>query len=347
MEQWTGYIRVGEHRIAYATVGHGPPLVMPPWWISHIAADWENAAFRDWIEWLAANRQVIRLDRLGTGLSDPERPPETLSLDFEVEVLTALIAELELEQPALLGVSCGGCVAARYAVEHPGEVERLVIYGGYADGRGLGPPDAMRGLSDLVRTHWGLGSRLLSDIFGSPERDREAFGRYQRRAASADVAADLLELIFAFDVREEVSRLSLPAVVVHRTGDRTIPQAQGRDLAALIPAARFERVEGDAHLPWYGDGPSVLGAFARFLGVEPPQAAESPGADEAGALASLSAREREVLTLVAEGMSDAEIADRLVLSPHTVHRHVANIRSKLGLSSRAAAAALAARGGLG
>jgi DNA-binding NarL/FixJ family response regulator len=53
-----------------------------------------------------------------------------------------------------------------------------------------------------------------------------------------------------------------------------------------------------------------------------------------------------VLRLVAEGLSDAEIAGRLIVSPHTVHRHVANIRTKLGQSSRAAAAAYAARRGL-
>jgi LuxR family maltose regulon positive regulatory protein len=60
----------------------------------------------------------------------------------------------------------------------------------------------------------------------------------------------------------------------------------------------------------------------------------------------LSAREREVLTLVAEGLADDEIAERLVLSPHTVHRHVANIRMKLDEPTRAAAVAHASRLGL-
>jgi DNA-binding CsgD family transcriptional regulator len=60
----------------------------------------------------------------------------------------------------------------------------------------------------------------------------------------------------------------------------------------------------------------------------------------------LSHREREVLQLVAEGLSDREIADRLILSQHTVHRHVANIRAKLRQPSRAAAAAKAARDGI-
>ena len=60
----------------------------------------------------------------------------------------------------------------------------------------------------------------------------------------------------------------------------------------------------------------------------------------------LSRRELQVLRLVAEGLSDPEIAERLVLSPHTVHRHVANIRSKLRQPSRAAAAAKAVRDGI-
>jgi DNA-binding NarL/FixJ family response regulator len=82
-----------------------------------------------------------------------------------------------------------------------------------------------------------------------------------------------------------------------------------------------------------------------FAGVERPEVKIAPPAD-AAADTDLSARELEVLRLVAEGLSDAEIAERLVLSPHTVHRHVANIRTKLGLASRAAAAAHAARLGL-
>ena len=62
--------------------------------------------------------------------------------------------------------------------------------------------------------------------------------------------------------------------------------------------------------------------------------------------AVLSARELEVLRLVAEGLSNKEIAARLTLSEHTIHRHVANILVKLRLSSRAAAAAYAAKHGL-
>jgi DNA-binding NarL/FixJ family response regulator len=66
-------------------------------------------------------------------------------------------------------------------------------------------------------------------------------------------------------------------------------------------------------------------------------------AGETSALSGLSRREVEVLRLVAQGLSNQEIAERLILSKHTVHRHVSSILAKLDLSSRSAAAAYAAR----
>jgi DNA-binding CsgD family transcriptional regulator len=106
-------------------------------------------------------------------------------------------------------------------------------------------------------------------------------------------------------------------------------------------------LDGVDHFPWRGDAASVVGAVSRFFGkpgVAVDRDTERPAlpAD----LASLSDRELEVLRLVAAGLGDDDIADGLVLSPHTVHRHVANIRTKLGVASRSAAAAAAARAGL-
>jgi len=69
-------------------------------------------------------------------------------------------------------------------------------------------------------------------------------------------------------------------------------------------------------------------------------------ARSAEAVTVLTPRELDVLKLVAQGLSNPDIAQRLVLSEHTVHRHLANILRKLSLSSRAAAAAWAVRTGL-
>ena len=163
-------------------------------------------------------------------------------------------------------------------------------------------------------------------------------------AADAEVAASLLELIYETDVREDLPRVRAPALVVHREHDRAMRLRGAREVAALLPRAELVTLPGDAHLPWHGDGDAVLRAVAPFLGIQaPPAPASEPDAD---ALDELSEREREVLGLVAQGLSDAQIAERLVISPHTVHRHVANILAKLRLPTRAAAAARAARAGL-
>lgn len=92
---------------------------------------------------------------------------------------------------------------------------------------------------------------------------------------------------------------------------------------------------------------AALGMF-RELGAthEAARAEMLLGARRDGPFRELSARELEVLALIAEGLTNGQIADRLVLSEHTVHRHVTNLLRKLGLPSRAAAATLAGRHGL-
>ena len=123
-----------------------------------------------------------------------------------------------------------------------------------------------------------------------------------------------------------------------------MPVALGRAVAALVPGAQFELLEGRWHPPWLGDTGAVLRAVGAFLGFAPPPPAREAASDAPAR--NLTARERDVLKLVAEGLNDASIAKRLVLSAHTVHRHVANIRTRLGQPSRAAAAAHATRLGL-
>jgi pimeloyl-ACP methyl ester carboxylesterase/DNA-binding CsgD family transcriptional regulator len=336
----------GARRIAFAVVGSGPAIVLPAWWVSHLAEDWHFEPLRRFVEGLAAERMVVRYDRVGTGMSDRDRPTQTFIPDFEAATLGAVLDELRLERVTLLGISCGGCTAVSFAARYPERVDRLALYGSYANGQALGPPEARSGMVDLVRTHWGLGSRLLADMFGpswSPQ-ERAAFTAYQRACATTQVAADLLELIYETDVRDDLPRVQTPALVVHREHDRAMRLRGSRELATLLPRAELVTLPGDAHLPWHGDGDAVLRAMAAFLGIGAPA---SPASEpDAGSLDELSPREREVLALVAKGLSDAQIAERLVISPHTVHRHMANILAKLRLPTRAAAAAQAARAGL-
>jgi pimeloyl-ACP methyl ester carboxylesterase len=325
----------GDGRIAYATVGTGPPLLLPALWIGHLELEWGFAEFRAFVEALARDRTVIRYDRLGTGLSD--RGDHEPTVEAEVRTIEAIADALGLPDLALLGISWGACPAVAFAARHPERVRALAVVGGYARGEAIAPAPLRAAMLDTVRAHWGAGSRMLADVWlpGADSGMRDRFARLQRAAATPEVAAAMLAAVYRTDVRAPARQVRAPALVLHRRDDRAMPFAQGRELAACLPDARLVALDGDLHPPWLGDSEAVVSAVREFLA--PRRAPEG---------SPLSAREAEVLHLVAEGLSDAEIAGRLVVSPHTVHRHVANIRTKLGQPSRAAAAAYAARRGL-
>jgi len=352
-EQSIRFVQVDGRLVAWAAVGEGPPLVIGGWWMSHLELNWRDPGFRGFVQALGRHRTVVRYDSPGIGLSDREGPPPA-SVDAQVEVLAAVIGAHGAEPVDLWAASSGGPVATAYAAANPGGVGRLVNYGSYARGAEIADADARASIIAVIRQHWGLGSRVLADVFlptGSAE-ERQAFVEFQRESASAELAAATLEAVYAYDIADRLDRVTVPVQVLHRRDDRAIPFRLGQDLAARIPGASFHPLEGADHFPWRGRSREVLRAALRGIGVPEeeielePEAALAEGNPEAIAEAGLSERELEVLKLIALGLSDREIADRLVLSPHTVHRHVANIRTKLRLPSRAAAAAQAARFGL-
>ena len=338
------FLPQGSRRVAFEVRGVGPPLVAPAWWVSHLELDWENERVRRFWEGVANGYSLIRYDRLGVGLSDRTVDESDLTLDREVTTLCALLDGLELERVSLIGGSSGSCTAIAFAAAFPERVERLVLYGSYPDGAAITTSDVADAIMAAVRAHWGLGSRLLSDIFlgdADPE-EHERFARLQREAATAETAAAFLGLAYRLDVRAQLPRVRTPALVVHRRDDRAVPYRLGRQVAAAIPDATFIPLQGSAHFPWHGDADSVVRACREALAPVQP----SPLGSSNREAVMLSSREREVLAGIARGLSDREIAEDLVLSTHTVHRHVANIRRKLGRRSRTAAVAEAARLGL-
>jgi pimeloyl-ACP methyl ester carboxylesterase/DNA-binding CsgD family transcriptional regulator len=336
MEQEIRFVGTGAGRIAYATIGSGPPLLVSCWWVGHLEYQWESASFRAWLERLAARHTVVRYDRPGTGLSGPGAA--VTSAGAEAETSATLLEELGLGPAIVLGASCGGCSSIALAATRPELVERLLLYGAYANGRDITTLEVRQSLVALVLAHWGLGSQVLADVFmpDAHAREREDFARYQRRATTAEQAAEGFRRVYELDAEPWLGEVPVPTLVVHRRGDRAVPIELGRDLAARIPDARFVSVAGRDHFPWVGDVDDVLRVFLAFLGASPPVTGDD---------GPLSAREREVLGLIALGLSDGEIADQLVVSPHTVHRHVANVRRKLRQPSRAAAVAEAAQRG--
>jgi pimeloyl-ACP methyl ester carboxylesterase/DNA-binding CsgD family transcriptional regulator len=338
MDQDIRFCGLGGRRIAYATVGEGPPIVFGAKWVSHLEEEWDDVLARRFYEELARTHTVVRYDRLGVGLSDRDLG-EPASVDLDTRVLEAVVGAVAGGDPvSIFACSCSSIVTASLASRSPEQVERVVFFGSFVSRDDL-PDVTRRSLVDFVRVNWTLAAQMLAGLIVPHASGDEiaALSRHKRRAADAATAATFLELELFGDARQFLPHVTMPALVLHRRGDRVVPISRGRELAALLPNARFIALTGDSHLPHVDDQREVQRALAGFLDDAAPIDAngESP----------LSQREAEVLRLVAVGLSNREIASSLVLSEHTVHRHVANILRKLTQSSRAAAAAHATRAG--
>lgn len=265
-----------DNTIAFAVDGDGPALLCPPWWVSHVERDWEEPKFARFFDALASSHTVVRYDRAGVGLSDRERSDYTL--EYDVDDMVAVVDHLGFERISLLGVSCGGPIAVSYVSRLPHRVERLVLYGSFADGNAIALDQVKEAVAALVRAHWGLGAKTLTDIFAPDLSKVEAkrLSATQREAASADTAAELLALTYRMDITQHAGAIEVPTLVIHRRGDRAIGYDSGRDLAARVPGATFCPLEGSAHAPWFGDSTPVLEAVFEFLGgSERPQVAPS------------------------------------------------------------------------
>jgi class 3 adenylate cyclase/pimeloyl-ACP methyl ester carboxylesterase len=254
-------------RIAYSMVGQGPFLVIPPGWVSHLQLQWEHPSAREYLEKGTRNHTFLFYDKHGCGLSERNRTEFTL--ESEVRPLEAVINHLKLKRFALFGFSQGGPVAIAYAIKYPKRVSHLILYDAYARGEAITTEEFKKSFSSLIRSAWGVGSKTLADIF-LPGADASALNwvkRYQREAATPEMAAKLLDLTYNLDVTDLLPRLRVPTLVIHRKGDRAIPFHLGREMASMIPNSRFVPLEGSIHIPFFGDADAVLRITGEFLGA--------------------------------------------------------------------------------
>ncbi|HLJ01907.1 MAG TPA: alpha/beta fold hydrolase, partial [Solirubrobacteraceae bacterium] len=287
-------------------------------------------------ETLSQTHRVVLFDRPGIGLGDPRG--HTVGLEADVAVLEDLVDALGLQTVDLFGASQASATMAAYAARHPERVGRLILFGGYAYGPALARPEVRDSLLQLVRAHWGLAASTFAGMFvadAGPDA-YEAFARLTKAAASADVAVERLAAGYEVDVRELLPLVRAPSLVMHRRDDRAIRFELGRAMASEIPGARFVALDGSAHIFYVGGSDAVLGAVMDFLGDR-----RRPPRRELGRLTN---REGEVALLVAQGLSNGEIAARLRISERTAEAHLEHIRNKLGFRSRSQIAAWAADG---
>ena len=272
-------------RIAYATVGQGPPLVRALGWFTHLEYEWENPLWRTFIDAMSRQNLLVRYDGRGMGLSD--RRVSDYSLEAHVRDLEAVVDALGLERFALYGISQGGPTAITYAVRHPERVSHLILYGSFARISWLVDTEEGRQQAEamftLIRQGWGSDVSAFRQFFTSlfmPDADIDsirAFNELQRVSASADNVVGLMTAVLDIDETQLLPQVTLPTLVIHRRGDTIVPFESGRELATGIPGARFLPLDGRNHWPLPSEpGAAVMGkAIFEFLG-EGEEAAAGP-----------------------------------------------------------------------
>ena len=215
-------------RIAYATMGSGPPFVKAANWLTHLDVERDSPVWQHWLRALSRDHTLVRYDERGSGLSDWDA--ETLTID-------AWVHDIE--------------------------------------------------------TGWGRDTPAFRQVFATllvpdatPEQMRW-FDELQRQTTTPQNAARLESALYEVDVSDRARQVTVPALVLHRRQDAAIP------------------------------------------------------------FADLTDRERDVLDLIARGLTNAAIAERLVLSSKTVRNHISRIYSKLDVDHRGQAIVLAREAGLG
>jgi pimeloyl-ACP methyl ester carboxylesterase len=264
-------------RIAYSVIGSGPVLMRVLGHFTHLEKEWEWPDLRHFWERLAERFTVVRFDGRGIGLSeryDGEFTEETRQADLD-----AVLEAIGAKSATLLGISEGGWTSALYAIQHPGRVERLVLYGAYARGA-TGRPgfdeEEAEAVLTLIRKGWGRDTPAFRQLFTSHFFREDAdpgllahFNQMQLAAADGDTAARYWQSIRGRgDGTEMFAKVSVPTLVVHCQDDQVVGADEGRLLAATIPGAQLVLLPSGTHyFPTDRDIiDKVVGAIERFAG---------------------------------------------------------------------------------
>ena len=251
----TLYAKSGDVYVAYQVFGNGSiDLVLVPGWISNLDIAWNSPASANWLRRMGRFARVVIFDKRGTGLSD--RGDSAPGMDERMDDIRAVMDAAGIQRAAVLGWSEGGSLAALFAASHPDRCQALVLQNAFAKFTFLFPTEYdLNVFFEYVREKWGTGSSYAKF---SPSREgdqayRSWWARRERSGASPSTAIALMRLASEIDVSGILPSVQVPTLVVHRSEDCVVDIEGGRQLAKLIPNAKFFEIPGVDHTPWTGE----------------------------------------------------------------------------------------------
>jgi pimeloyl-ACP methyl ester carboxylesterase/DNA-binding CsgD family transcriptional regulator len=311
--------------IAYIVEGQGPPLVFMPFHFNHAQRRWTGPLYA---RGTGESCRVYLYDSRGQGLSS-RNIPGVISLDDYRRDLEAVIAANNLTRFTLAAYGGFAHIAIHYAVQNPERVHALILIC-TSESFAAWP---LLSMLPLAEENWELFLDLTApkDV---PEDLQKLWMRFQKTSVTKDDYVKLVNAFSGSDVGALLPRLTVPVLLLHSERQHWLNPDEGMNLAARIPNARLVFLDGDAE----PDDVQVVREALSFLRELPPLES-GPLAARGPAAPALSSRQREVLHLVAQGRTNREIAEALVLSERTVQRHIADLYARIGVRNRSEATA--------
>lgn len=244
----------------------GPDSVSPVMLLHSLGAD--SGMWQPQVETLTGRTSVVTVDTRGHGRSSAPEGPYTIE-SLCADILT-VADHAGFDRFHVVGLSLGGQMALWLAAHHP---ERLLTMTAANTGAKIGTEESWTGRIDAVRSKGMAGirtsvvERWFSDDFAG--RHPTWFGAACEVFESTDPAGYIAccEALAAADLRAEVSGIGVPSLIVGSDGDLSTPPEHARWLAAQIPSARLEIIEGARHLSNLDRREAFDSALVDFLGL--------------------------------------------------------------------------------
>lgn len=265
MQPQVRYAEVGQEHVAYQVLGEGPiDLVLVPSSVTHLECSWEDPSVVQYLRRLASFSRLIRFDKRGTGLSD--RIGGVRPLEERMDDVRAVMDAVGSERAALLGESEGGPMSILFGATHPERTSALVVHGAFG-GLARPSPEDIQSIVEFAQRTWGQESTI--DLY-APSRVGDApfeewWLRHQRLGASPGDVASIIRMSLEIDIRDVLSSVRVPTLVLHRAKDRVVPVENGRYIAEHIPGAKFVELPGEDHPAFLGDTDLLVGEIEEFL----------------------------------------------------------------------------------